>query len=128
MPSTIFEEATKRLKGTLVNNATDATKHLDALTNKQRVIYHYGKKSVAGASIFIAGTTVLDSAMKKADKYEAKAQNEQLEKKLKEQSEEEKRKREEYRHGTSFGHIDAGQIVMDMFNERIGHHKMGNSK
>ena len=27
-----------------------------------------------------------------------------------------------------YGHVDMGQIVFDMFNERIGHHKMGNAK
>jgi hypothetical protein len=28
----------------------------------------------------------------------------------------------------SHDYVDVGEIVMEMFNERIGHHKMGNAK
>jgi hypothetical protein len=28
----------------------------------------------------------------------------------------------------AYGHVDMGEMVMDMFNDRIGHHLMGNAK
>lgn len=123
-----FDDIVKKVKGTFIEHAAEATKHMDGLTTQQKTMYFTGKKAMAGAGMFIAGTAILDTSMKKMDKMEAQAQNKQLEKNLEKKSEEEKRKREEYRHGISFGHVDAGQIVMDMFNERTGHHKMGNSR
>lgn len=32
------------------------------------------------------------------------------------------------RESMGYGHVDFGQMAIDMFNDRIGHHKMGNSK
>lgn len=86
-------------------------------------------KALIGATLFIAGTSLLDSAMKRKDTYELAVQKKQGEDKLEKQRKQEEENRKNYRTGASItGPIDTGQLVFDLFNERTGHHKMGNSK
>lgn len=86
-------------------------------------------KALIGATLFIAGTSLLDSAMKRKDTYELAVQKKQGEDKLEKQRKQEEENRKNYRTGASItGPIDTGQLVFDLFNERTGHHKMGNSR
>ena len=96
----------------------------------QRQVANMGKltKGIKGAGLFIAGTSILHQLNKGVDKAEGRHQVRKQEKRQEKQAEEEAKKRERYRTGVSFGHVDTSKIVMDLFNERIGHHKMGNSR
>lgn len=86
-------------------------------------------KALIGATLFIAGTSLLDSAMKRKDTYEMAVQKKQGEDKLKKQAEKEEENRKNYRTGASITRpIDTSQLVFDLFNDRTGHHKMGNSR
>ena len=86
-------------------------------------------KALIGATLFIAGTSLLDSAMKRKDAYELAVQKKQGEDRLEKQRKQEEKNRKNYRTGASItGPVDTGQLVFDLFNERTGHYKMGNSR
>lgn len=136
MVSKVFQDTADRLRAKALDESTDYLRHwakkgteeLTELTTRQKGVYKLGTKATATAGLFIAGTAVADAAMKKADKFEAHQMNKKMEKNLERKAKEEERRRKEYRHGVSFGHADMGEVVMDMFKERTGHHKMGNSR
>ena len=67
--------------------------------------------------------------MKRKDAYELAVQKKQGEDKLEKQRKQEEKNRKNYRTGASItGPVDTGQLVFDLFNERTGHYKMGNSR
>ena len=97
-------------------------------TKLQSKVIKTAPKIMKGAALFIGTTSLLSAAGKAKDKHETKAQVKQIEKRTKEQMKKEAEKKDKYQKKKSYNNIDAGQIVMDMFNQRIGHHKMGNSR
>ena len=100
----------------------------ERLAKRQIQNIHRTTSVAKGAGLFIAGTALLDMANRAMNKAEEKHQIASQEKDIRNKQKEEKDRRERYRSGTSFGAVDTSTIVMDLFNERIGHHKMGNSK
>lgn len=98
------------------------------LANRQVKNIHRVGSTIKGAGLFIAGASILHQVSKQIDKQGGKDQIRKQEKRQKEKLKEEEKKREKYRTGVSFGKVDTSTIVMDLFNERIGHHKMGNSR
>lgn len=113
-----------------------ASKQINELTEKlateptplQSKIISQGPKIMKGAALFIGTTSLLSTAMKVKDKAEEKAQTRSMEKRIKEDAKKEAEKKDRYQNDNSFRKVDTSDIVMDLFNERIGHHKMGNSR
>lgn len=97
-------------------------------TALQNNIIRNAPKVMKGAALFIGTTSLLSSAMKMSDKAEANAQVREMNKKAKKKVEEEKQKRKDHQIQDSAGHIDTSEIVMEMFEQRIGHYKMGNNR
>lgn len=97
-------------------------------TAGQKKVLKVGTKTVAGATMFIAGTTILDATIKSAKRKDAERRlKDQLKEQEKEQ-EEKKRSASKSGRGQSFGQSpDMGKVVFDMFEQRTGHHRMGNS-
>jgi len=116
----------------LVRKAWQASDNLgpdSPATPLQAKLLKVAPKALIGATLFIAGTSLLDSAMKRKDAYELAVQKKQGEDKLEKQRKQEEENRKNYRTGASItGPVDTGQLVFDLFNERTGHHKMGNSR
>ena len=100
----------------------------ERLAKRQIQNIHRTTKVAKGAGLFIAGTALLDMANRAMNKAEEQQQVSSQERDIRNKQKEEKDRRERYRSGTSFGYVDTSTIVMDLFNERIGHHKMGNNK
>ena len=87
--------------------------------------FHGRAKAVGAASIgLFALASVVDTQNNLADKRrEGKMVNKQ------EQNLKDKNRREAQKHKEkSYGYVDGGEIVQEMFANRIGHHKMGNAK
>ena len=111
-----------------VFNKLTTAPQLEGATARQQKALNKGTKFLGGASLFIASTTLLDMAIKKGQRVEEEMiRKSQIKEQKKEEEEKEKRARQ-YRNGVSFGHgTDVGKIVFDMFDQRTGHHRMGNS-
>lgn len=94
----------------------------------QKKALKVGTKTIAGATMFIAGTTILDGTIKAAKRKDSERRLRQQLREQAEQEEEKKKKASQLGRGTSFGQTpDMGKIVFDMFEQRTGHHRMGNS-
>ncbi|MFE4029186.1 hypothetical protein ACFX4N_23815 [Priestia sp. YIM B13551] len=72
----------------------------------------------------MGAATVLDVGQRAGDHLEAEELKRREERKFAERRKKQKQKNKQY----SYGHIDQGEIVMDLFNARTGHYKMGNAK
>lgn len=82
-----------------------------------------GIAAVAGLGAF-ALASVLDTGEALEDKKEVSRMTEQQERNLNRKEGKQKRKQNE----KSYGHVDMGEIAFEMFENRLGHHKMGNAK
>lgn len=98
------------------------------MTKYQNTLLKGGSTLMKGAGIFIAGTTVLDFAMTLKQREETRAQIKQQEEKLEEEKKKQNRNRRKMRRRSSINSDLAKDLVLDMFESRSGHHKMGNSK
>lgn len=78
---------------------------------------HIGKYGLAAA-------TILDIADHVSENHEARVMKANEEYQFKQRQKEKKRKQQQL----SYGHIDQGEILFDLFNQRSGHYKMGNAK
>ena len=83
---------------------------------------------MSGAGLFIAGTTALDLAITLKQRRETRDQIKEQEETLKEREREQKKQHKQMRRRHSINHSLPKELVMDMFESRSGHHKMGNSK
>ena len=99
-----------------------------AATPMQAKILKSAPKIMKGAALFIGTTAILSKGLDMSEKAEQKAQTREMEKSAKKKVKEEKKKREDYKVQNAYGKIDTSGIVMEMFEQRIGHHKMGNSR
>lgn len=97
-------------------------------TKMQAKIIKNAPKIMKGAALFIGTTSLLSTAMNMSEKSEQRAQVRQMEKGVKEKVKKEEKKRKDYKVQDSYGNIDTSGIVMEMFEQRVGHHKMGNSR
>lgn len=128
------EQDVVKTKGKSVIETVDVPKvssiveNTGAATPFQKKIIKNAPKIMKGAALFIGTTSILSAALSESDKAEKKAQIRQMEKKAKEKVKEEKKKRKDHKIQNAFGNIDTSEIVMEMFEQRIGHHKMGNSR
>lgn len=83
---------------------------------------------MTGASLFIAGTTALDLAMTLKQRRETREQVKEQEETLKQRERDQAKQHRQMRRRHSINHSLPKELVMDMFESRSGHHKMGNSK
>lgn len=111
------------------DNLTDLSDKFPDATPGQQKALRVGAKTVAGAALFIGATSILDAAMDKHSKNEAEFGVRQQMKDLEEKEREKKKRAGEYSTGVRFGQTpDMGKVVFEMFEERTGHHRMGNNK
>lgn len=75
-------------------------------------------------AVGLAGFTLLDLAERGMDHHSATELKAQEEYDIKLREKQKKKKQQQY----AYGHIDQGEIVFDLFNQRTGHYKMGNAK
>lgn len=74
--------------------------------------------------IAIGAATILDLGQKVGSHMDAEAYKKQQEWEMEQRVKKQKRKNKE----NSYGYVQDGEIVFDLFNARSGHHKMGNAK
>lgn len=116
------------IKNVNVPKSSTIAANSGAATPFQAKVIKNAPKIMKGAALFIGTTSILSKALDMSEKAEQKAQTRQMEKKAEEKVKQEKQKREDYKVQNAFGRIDTSGIVMEMFDQRIGHHKMGNSR
>lgn len=107
---------------------TKASAQKSVLTSLQENQLSFAKKAASGAGLIIAAGTIVDIARKKKEKMEVKAQSKELERRQEKKIQKEQDRRKRYRDGEGFGHVDTSKVVMGLFDERLGHFKMGNSR
>lgn len=109
---------------------------IEGLTRNQQGMLKWGNRTIASAALFIGVTSILDYGHRRHNENMA---NKEKEQELKEQ-EEEMRRTNSYQskarrdvqkkyarpNVSSYYRLDAGKTVMEMFNNRNGHHQMGN--
>lgn len=106
----------------------------DGISKAQEMVIKHGSTVTKGIALFIAGTSILDFAKKRQDQNAQNKEKEEQLKELKKQSNRENKVRKEVRREFqrqrkfSYSELNLGQTVIDAFNDRTGHHKMGNSK
>ncbi|UOE58227.1 hypothetical protein IRB79_26675 (plasmid) [Cytobacillus oceanisediminis] len=74
--------------------------------------------------IAIGAATVMDLGGRVKDHYESESLKKEQEWEMKQRVKEQKKKQKKQ----SYGYIRDGEIVLEMFNARSGHHKMGNAR
>lgn len=109
----------------LIDTVSDV---LEGPTPLQSKVMNATPKIMRGAALYVGAATLLSGAMKLKDKAEVKQQTRESEKNIKEKEKKAKEQREKIQNKNSYGRVIPGDIVMDLFNERIGHHKMGNNR
>lgn len=97
----------------------------EAKVNKK--VINASKKGMAAGAVFIGATAIMDVALSKHYKHQAAVQVRNDEKRLKE-NDEKNTKIKQTRSRNSFGNVDMGNIAIELFNDRIGHTKMGNAR
>ena len=117
----------KTVQDLIRGEIVDDSKLVRDIANTQRKsVTKTGKLGIAYriGMIALAGATTVDVLQRYGDKRDAEKLKKQQEWELKKK---EKRMREKNKE-KSYGYVDSGEIVFDMFNSRSGHHKMGNAK
>lgn len=105
---------------------TKATENAQKESSKKKSKNFSGKLGVLAAigATTIGAASLLDTSRGLREDARAERMKAQQEENLIKQRNMQRRNREEM----GYGNVDFGQMAIDMFNERIGHHKMGNSK
>lgn len=131
------EKAKKKLQDTGVKEAqnlsakkalSEASKKLPGPTNYQNTMIKGSKAIMGGAALFIGATSIIDASVTANRNKKARKEVDRRNKKEEENMKRDKRYRKKQRRRDSRNSIHVGQTVMDMFDQRIGHHKMGGSK
>lgn len=98
------------------------------MTGFQSNLLSGGKKALAGASLFVGATSMLDFAVTAKRNKENRRMIEEQEKNTKKKMKEENKVHKKIHRDASVNHVNVGETVFDMFEQRTGHHKMGQSK
>lgn len=111
------------VKGEVTDIGKSVSKKIDA---ERKAVARGGKIGTAfKIGMMTAGAaTVMDVGQRAKERMEAENIKAQQEKNLKKKQERQKQKNKE----KSYGYIDDGEILFDLFNARTGHYKMGNAK
>ena len=131
--SSILQEAvssslpTKDAYESVMDHARQKTVDFKA-KKKADLIQGRVRKTGKVAAGFIGTTALLGMANNQLRKAKAENVKKDYEKQRIQEQKEEQKRREKYRQGVSFGNVNAGEIAFQLFEQRTGHHKMGNSK
>ena len=100
------------------------------VTQGQKRMYNAVTKGSAVSAMFIAGTGILDAMHTSVKNNNARRRNEeQLKEQEKKQREAREKNRKRNRRNANYNQAHTmGSIVFDMFNDRTGHHLMGNNR
>lgn len=100
------------------------------VTQGQKRMYNAVTKGSAVSAMFIAGTGILDAMHTSVKNNNARRRNEeQLKEQEKKQREAREKNRKRNRRNANYNQSHTmGSIVFDMFNDRTGHHLMGNNR
>lgn len=131
------KEAKKKLQDTGVKEAqnlsakkalSEASKKLPGPTNYQNTMIKGSKALMGGTALFIGATSIIDASVTANRNKKARKEVDRRNKKEEENMKRDKKYRKKQRRRDSRDSINVGQTVMDMFDQRTGHHKMGGSK
>lgn len=103
-------------------------KYTSQITPYQRKLIKGGKGLMGGAAIFVGATTLIDTALTVKERQETRQQVKQQEKNLEEDQKRQKERRKKGQQRRSMFHDTPQSLVFGMFENRSGHHKMGNNK
>lgn len=105
----------------------DAEKMLEEKVEMKKVKNNLTKMKVAGAIglTAFAAASVIDTNKEAQQDIRVSRMKEEQEKNLARQKQQEDKTMKQFQFG---GPSDMGSIVLDMYNQRIGHHLMGNAK
>lgn len=123
-------ENTSKVTSSKINKVVEvegeANKSLVDQAKVKKMKNWLGKAKVAGAIGLgaFAVASVMDTSQTMSEKREVSRMTEKQERNLNRKLKREEKNQSQY----AYGHVDFGQMAIDMFNERTGHHKMGNSK
>lgn len=140
MPLKDWKKVTKNVGKTLdfvknsdvVKNVWNAGDTIEGLTDMQRKLLKWGVRGAATSTVFIGGTSIVDYTRNRVNRNLDEEENK---KKLQEQkinNDKKSKARRDFekefapRRGSGYYDINPGQLVLDMYNDRIGHHRMGN--
>ena len=131
------KEAKKKLQDTGVKEVqnlsakkalSEASKKLPGPTNYQNTMIKGSKALMGGTALFIGATSIVDASVTANRNKKARKEVDRRNKKEEENMKRDKKYRKKQRRRDSRNSIHVGQTVMDMFDQRTGHHKMGGSK
>ena len=109
-------------------SAGEAVKEAVGATDGQEMMIGAGKMLSATVGLFIAGTSLLDTAVTAKRNKDARAQVRQQENKLLEDEKRSVAVRRKIHKRESNVRVNVKNEVLSMFDQAIGHHKMGNSR
>lgn len=128
--STRYEGTSKVTSGDIEQEKAKVAHELSDAEYKKKKLAKMEKWRGRGAVAGMAGlgafalASVMDTSARMGDQKEVSRMTaEQEASLLKKQSQERKRNQE-----NGYSHVDMGEIAFEMFNNRLGHHKMGNAK
>lgn len=123
-PQRVAEQAKKTSQG------QGAKLDSGGVTQGQKRMYNAVTKGSAVSAMFIAGTGILDAMHTSVKNNNARRRNEeQLKEQEKKQREAREKNRKRNRRNANYNQSHTmGSIVFDMFNDRTGHHLMGNNR
>lgn len=107
---------------------------MDAATETQKRMIKHGSRTATTVALFVAGTSLIDYSRNRQKRKES---NKEKEEQLKEDAKKNKKRSNAYKDVQkdyigasrfSYSQLNMGQTVIDMFNNRTGHHKMGSSR
>lgn len=114
--------------GNLTEQAKKKLPDSHLITPFQRKLMRGSKVAAGAAAMFIAGTTMMDIATGHARKKEADAMVKQQEKNEEEERKRNRKARKRQHRRTSSQRDTVQEFVFDAFENRTGHHNMGNAR
>lgn len=99
-----------------------------AITPLQKGMMNGGSKAIAGAAMFIGATSIIDAGVTARRNKETRKETERQNIKKEDEAKRDNQYRKRARRRDSRDSINMGNTVMQMFEQRTGHHKMGGSK
>lgn len=121
----MFKE--KTIKDLVVKEVGEDSKSIRAAAEAERkALSRFAKIGTIGkiSAGIIGAATVVDVARKMHDERAAEHMKAEQEWNLKEKDKQRKKQQKEM----SYGYLQQGEILFDLFGNRTGHHKMGNAK
>lgn len=116
-------KVSKDLEGKNINASTLSESDMKKMETFKKV-NKVGRGIGAVGALAVGAATVLDIGQGINEKRRVEDMKKEQEKSLRRKQKQE----DEYKRSQGYGHTDLGGIVFDMFEERLGHHKIGNAR